>query len=164
MELFKILPVILIVFISGCTAQVDKTRTPPTETQQQTPDQTNQETPTQQPTEQGTLQGDVISQEQPPPTTKEFTIEADDSGFYKDGQMISSIQTSNGDMVKITFQVRSQGVYYGGLDFRGCGQNSGGTVPGGSTIVQFTADSTCTITSYWPSSGVVKSNLQVIVS
>ncbi len=115
----------------------------------------------------GTLQGEVTPpvKEQPAaPTTKEFTIEADDRGFYINNQDISSVSANKGSVVKITFQVRSQGVYYGGLDFRGCGQDTPNTSPGSSASVQFTADNTCTITSYWPSSGVVKDSMQVVVS
>jgi len=98
------------------------------------------------------------------PAEQTFLILADDKGFYINSQKTSSILAAKENIVKITFNVSAQNVYYGGLDFRGCGQNSGWTKPGSSTILQFTADSTCTITSYWPSSGVVKSKLQIIVS
>jgi len=54
-------------------------------------------------------------------------------------------------------------VYYGGLDFRGCGVNTPTIPPGGSTSIQFTAGSNCQITSYWPTSGVVKSSFLVSV-
>lgn len=109
---------------------------------------------------------EIIQPTIPPLTsqTKEFTIEADDVGFYLNNQEISSISVSKGERVKITFNVRSQGVYYGGLDFKGCEQNTGSTKPGDSASIQFTADNTCTITSYWPASGVVKDTMQVIVS
>ena len=122
---------------------------------------------------QGTLQGEVSPQTTPtlastptPPalTVKGFTIEADDDGFYRDGQKITSVSVSKSDAVKITFKVREAGTYFGGLDFRGCGQDTPDTRPGASAEMQFTADSTCTITSYWPSSNVVKKSMQVVVS
>ena len=97
----------------------------------------------------------------PKPAT--YILEADDAGFYDNNVDVSSISAEKGAAVTITFNVRSTGVYYGGLDFRGCGQTSGGTLPGGSTTVSFTADTSCTITSYWPSSNVVKDTLQVSV-
>lgn len=115
------------------------------------------------PPSQGVLEGQVTSPP-PLPSVKEYAIEADDSGFYMGTQQISSLSVAGGDEVKITFQVRQTGVYYGGLDFRGCQQSSGGTLPGSSTVIQFIASDTCTITSYWPSSGIAKSNLQVTVS
>ncbi len=168
MNILKVLPIILIVFISGCAAQVSETKT--TQQVQETPTETQpiQEAPTQ-PTE-GTLQGEVVpTQEQissipPLPTVKEFTIEADDRGFYLDNKDISSVSASKGELVKIMFKVKMEGTYYGGLDFRGCGQDTPDTRPGVSTEMQFTADSTCTIVSYWPASNVVKDNMQVVVS
>jgi len=110
------------------------------------PNQTSQETPP----------------EMPPPVT-EFPIEADDRGFYINGADTGSISAGSGEELKITFNVRTTNVYYGGLDFRGCGQDTEKVSPGGSTTVEFTAASTCTITSYWPSSSRVKDNLQVVV-
>lgn len=167
MEVLKTLPIILIVFISGCTSQLGETASP--QQQEQAPvKQPVQEGPQQSP-EEGALQGEVTQQEQPPsppplPTVKEFTIEADDKGFYIDNKDISSIPASKGNVVKITFTVREAGTYYGGLDFRGCGQDTPDTKPGASVEVQFTAESTCTITSYWPASNVPKDSMQVIVS
>jgi len=113
-------------------------------------------------------EGEVLLEEKPAPVpepTPEFvyTIEADDQGFYIDGQDISSITASSGATVKISFKVRSKGVYFGGLDFRGCGQTTAKVSPGSSTTVEFTPTSSCTITSYWPVSNRVKDNLQVIV-
>ena len=97
------------------------------------------------------------------PSVKVFVIEADDGGFYMNGADTSSISASSGENLKITFNVRTTNVYYGGLDFRGCGQQTDRVSPGGSTTVEFTATNTCTITSYWPSSSRVKDNLQVVV-
>lgn len=106
------------------------------------------------------------TQETPPemqPVATAFLIEADDRGFYIDGNDVSSISDGSGEALKITFNVRTQNVYYGGLDFRGCGFLTEKVSPGGSIIVEFTPTSTCTITSYWPSSNRVKDRLQVVV-
>lgn len=65
--------------------------------------------------------------------------------------------------VQLTFNVRSENVYYGGLDFRGGPVDSGTILPGGSKTVTFTAESDFTITAYWPSSGVVKYHIPVSV-
>ena len=167
MELFKALPVILIVFISGCATQISETTqvptTPAQEQIQEIPPQ-----PTPQPAGESTLQGEVTptQQEQPPPlpTVKEFTIDADDRGFYIDNKDTSSVPVLKGEIVKITFKVREAGTYYGGLDFKGCGQDTPDTKPGASVEIQFTADQACTITSYWPASNVIKDSMQVIVS
>ncbi|MDP3991886.1 MAG: hypothetical protein Q8P79_00030 [Nanoarchaeota archaeon] len=111
----------------------------------------------------GEQQQQTETQPEPQPSVKEFSIEADDSGFYIDGADIGSISAGSGETLKITFNVRTTNVYYAGLDFRGCGKTTEKVSPGGSTLVEFTAASTCTITSYWPSSGVVKDRLQVVV-
>ncbi len=105
-------------------------------------------------------------QEPPPiirPEATEFFIEADDRGFYIDGADVGSISAITGETLKITFSVRTTGVYYGGLQFKGCGQDTGKVAPGDSATTEFMASSTCTITSYWPSSSRVKDRLQVVV-
>ena len=97
------------------------------------------------------------------PSVEEFTIDADDNSFDMDGQDLSSITVSSGSLVKITFLVDPVQVYFGGLDFRGCGQNTGKVAPGGSVTVEFTATSSCDIKSYWPASNRLKDTLQVVV-
>lgn len=99
----------------------------------------------------------------PEPTTEQYTIGADDYGYYQNGQTITSLTVGKGNTVQITFQVSATKVYYGGLDFRGCGQNTATVPPGGSIQVSFTADTTCTISSYWPTSGVLKASLLINV-
>ncbi|MEW6722265.1 MAG: hypothetical protein AB1324_03315 [Candidatus Micrarchaeota archaeon] len=96
----------------------------------------------------------------PAAETKEFTVEADDNAFYPP----SPIQVNEGDMVKITFVVRSSNVYFGGLDFRSPKFKTAALKPGESGSVEFVADESFTITSYWPASGVRKSDLSVEVS
>lgn len=165
MDILKVLPIILIVFVSGCAAQVSETTTQPQEQEITQPTQPLPEAPTQ-PTE-GTLQGEVTpTQEQPPPlpTTQEFTMETDDNGYYTNGQKKTSISATKGDIVKITFNLRTSGIYPAGAEYRGCGTQSPSAPPGGTTSMQFTASSTCTITAYWPASGVAKASIQVVVS
>lgn len=101
----------------------------------------------------------------PPVTVRYFTIDADDAGFYigTAGTKVSSISVGKGDDVRITFNVRPAGVYYGGLDFRGCNATAASAMPGNSTAMRFTAQDPCIITSYWPSSGVAKDRLSVAV-
>ncbi len=94
---------------------------------------------------------------------KELLIEADDSGFYINDEEVTFIKLNRGDDARITFQIRSQGVYFGGLDFRGCGQQAVAGKPGESVKMNFMAEETCRITSYWPSSGVKKADLDVLV-
>ncbi len=116
----------------------------------------------------GTLQGEVIAPqaERPPqlPATKEFSIQADDSGYYINNQKTTTISADSGNLVTINFTVKQAGTYYGGLDFRGCGHDTDDIKPGDSVSIQFTASSACGITSYWPVSNFPKSTLQVTVS
>lgn len=88
-----------------------------------------------------------------------FSVEADDNGFYPS----RAIEVEKGTKVKITFKVRSSGVYYGGLDFRSDKFKTSAIPPGRSTTVEFTADNSFIITSYWPASGVKKAELKVEV-
>lgn len=130
---------------------------------------TNQETATakefaDEETETEEIHSEIVKEEdKEDESVEEFTVEADDKGFYINGEDISSIRVPEGTHVYITFQVRSKGVYYGGLDFRGCGESSGGTKPGKSTEIEFTASDDCKITSYWPSSGIAKDTLHVLM-
>lgn len=91
--------------------------------------------------------------------TQSFIIEGDDSGLYP-----SEIKVKKGDGVEITFKVRSSGVYFGGLDFRGSPYFNTGTIkPGESKTIKFTASETFNFSSYWPASGVLKATGKVIV-
>ncbi|HEX9741076.1 MAG TPA: DM13 domain-containing protein [Ignavibacteriaceae bacterium] len=108
---------------------------------------------------------DVVQEESAKiPEVKEFTILADDYGFYIDGEDLNSISVNSGGNVKINFNVDSERVYYAGLDFKGCGIDTGKINPGNSVIVEFVPTSNCVITSYWPSSSVIKDRLNVVVS
>lgn len=100
--------------------------------------------------------------EESAPGKNALTIEADDAGFYTGGNKISSIQVVKNEEVEITFVVRKTNVYYGGLDFSGNGIKKNAK-PGGSTLFSFTAEKDFSISSYWPSSGVLKDTLDVRV-
>lgn len=97
-------------------------------------------------------------QEQQPEAPKEpgivsFTVVADDNGLYP-----QTVTVPKDAIVNITFKVRTQNVYYGGLDFRSTKFNTGTVKPGGETTVQFTADESFTYTSYWPVSNRKKAD------
>ena len=119
------------------------------------------------PQEQGGLGG--IStvpapQEQQPEAPEEpgivsFVVVADDNGLYP-----QTIVVPKGVPVELTFNVREQNVYYGGIDFRS-GKFSTGTVLAGKEItVQFTADESFKYASYWPVSNVIKATGNIIVN
>ncbi len=95
----------------------------------------------------------------PMPKAEVIVIEADDNGNYP-----TSITVNEGDNVKVTFKVREDNVYYGGLDFRSSYFNTGKIRPGSSKTVEFIADKTFTYTSYWPSSNVKKADGTVVVT
>lgn len=99
-----------------------------------------------------------------PQPRKTLNIDADDNGFYINNEEVERINVDSGDLVDITFNVRTQDVYYGGLDFRGCKESTAPAKPGESVKFEFSAEENCTITSYWPSSGVKKADLEVIVA
>ncbi len=93
-----------------------------------------------------------------------FTINANDTGFYMDSMNISSVSVNKSAMVNITFNVSSTGVSSQGLRFRGCGQETNATEPGNSTSMQFIANESCNITSYQPIIlDIRKADIEVIV-
>lgn len=97
--------------------------------------------------------GKLVCENKEQPTinmqVKEFTVEADDLGLYPDG---GTLTVNKNDKVKITFKVRNDKVYYGGLDFRSNVFNTGKVLPGATKTVEFNAENTFTYTSYWPAS------------
>ena len=97
----------------------------------------------------------------PPPTQqiRFITLEADDLGFYP----VSSVTVAKNTQVKLTFKVKTENIYYGGLDFRSAKFKTPQILPGESTTVEFVADASFTITSYWPASSVKKANLEIVV-
>src|SRR3989344_6893241 len=105
----------------------------------------NPETPADNPPE--TIPEPQIVPEPPAPQVYEYTIEADDRGFYPG----DDITVNKGDTVKITFNVRTTNVYYGGLQIKSKYFDTKSIKPGASKTVEFTAVDTQKITSYWPS-------------
>lgn len=102
----------------------------------------------------------VVEPEPAAPSVKEFTIEADDKGFYPS----NTITAAKGELVRVTFKVRTSSVYYGGLQIKGKLFNTGDIKPGQSATVEFTADFDSTFASYWPSSGVKKADGKIDVT
>ena len=98
---------------------------------------------------------------EPKQKTEKFEIEADDDGFYVDDKRISSISVSKDSKVEILFKVKSSEVYFGGLDFRGNGIDTGKVDRGSSTNFEFVANNDFTVKSYWPRSDRLKSVLGV---
>lgn len=94
------------------------------------------------------------------PQEEAFSLEADDSGFYPS----PTITVPRGIKVKLTFNVRTTNVYYGGLDFRSSKFTTGQVMPGKQTTVEFTVDEAFVISSYWPASGVKKADLNVALN
>lgn len=103
---------------------------------------------------------EIQAEESLPETqVKSFTIEGDDNGLYPD-----SIEVNIGDKVKITFVVREQGTYFGGLDFRSdVWGDTGKVAKGDSTTVEFIALESFEFKSYWPASNKLKATGQIVV-
>lgn len=93
------------------------------------------------------------------PTLSEFKLEADDRGFYPSGL----ITAAKGSKVKITFVVRAENVYFGGLDFRSPKFKTGTVKPGGTASVEFLADESFEFQSYWPLSNTLKATGKVVI-
>lgn len=94
----------------------------------------------------------------PSPQVTALTVEADDYGLYP-----ATITVPKGATVRLTFKVRSQNVYYGGLDFRSSKFSTPKVSPDENYTVEFIADSTFGYTSYWPASGVKKADGTVLI-
>jgi len=69
-----------------------------------------------------------------------------------------TVNVNQGDKVVITFNVKSQGVYHGGLEFKSADPviESDPIQPGSSGNVTFTATKSFKFTPYWYQSGVKK--------
>ena len=95
----------------------------------------------------------------PEPGMRTFAIRADDDSF--DPPMIT---VNRGDLVTITFMVSSTNVAFDGLDFRSQEFSTGPTDPGSSATVEFTAEESFDISSYWPNSSFKKTDMTVVVN
>jgi len=96
-----------------------------------------------------------------PATSKpqSFTLAADDSGFYP----ANTVSVPKGTQVSITFRVKTENVYYGGLDFRSSQFQNASALPGQLASVSFIANNSFLITSYWPNTGQRKADLTIEV-
>ncbi len=91
--------------------------------------------------------------------TREYTIEADDNGFYP-----STIKAKVGDEVIIHFKFRDDSIYFAGLDVKGPFPDIKYKLRGQQPVTaNFTMLEETKITSWWPSSGVKKAMLTVQV-
>ena len=88
--------------------------------------------------------------------TKTVSITADDTSATPD-----TVNVNQGDKVVITFNVKSQGVYHGGLEFKSADPviESDPIQPGSSGNVTFTATKSFKFTPYWYQSGIKKDYL-----
>ena len=90
---------------------------------------------------------------------KEFSIEADDNGFYP-----GTIKVKIGDKVKINFKFRDDSIYFAGLDVKGPFEDIKYNLKGEQPVTrEFTMKDETKITSWWPASGVKKATLTVEV-
>lgn len=91
--------------------------------------------------------------------TAEFTVEADDNGFYP-----GILKAKIGDNVKINFKFKDNSIYFAGLDVKGPFDDIKYKLKGEQPIArEFTMKDEMRITSWWPSSGVKKATLVVEV-
>ena len=101
----------------------------------------------------------VLAAKAPEQTVEEFSAMVNDSRFEP-----KSITVKNGSLVKITFNVETANVSFGGMDIRSSEFETGTIAPGESKQVQFTAKQGFTVTGYWPKSSNRKGDLQVNVT
>ena len=88
---------------------------------------------------------------------KEFTVEADDKGFYP-----GTLKAKINDKVKINFKFKDDSIYFAGLDVKGPFEDIQYRLKGEQPIArEFTMKDETRITSWWPSSGVKKATLIV---
>ncbi|MBI2597792.1 MAG: DUF4382 domain-containing protein [Candidatus Diapherotrites archaeon] len=101
------------------------------------------------------IKAEEVAQQQ----LKEFEIFSDDRKFEP-----NEITVPEGDLVKITFNVPTSGVSFGGEDIRSTQFNTGVVKPGSSKTVEFTAPAqSFQAKSYWPGSSILKATLTVKV-
>ncbi|HSX15248.1 MAG TPA: cupredoxin domain-containing protein [Candidatus Saccharimonadales bacterium] len=107
-------------------------------------------TPKENSTDQATTQTSTPTEQA---GTKTVAITADDTSATPD-----TVNVNQGDKVVITFNVKNQGVYHGGLEFKSADPviESDPIDPGESGNVTFTATKSFKFTPYWYQSGVKK--------
>ena len=178
MKLISIISLLIVLLLVGCTAEeqtvmVQKETLP---TQQQAPVTTvvqeKQPEPVKAPVVEKPVEEKIVPSlppavaPKPTPSTEEYTIEADDAGFYSsEGSKITELAVKKDTPTKLTIQVRSNGVYFGGLSFRSdkYDLNSGGVKPGAEKTMDFTAAANFKLSSYWYLSNRWKGDLSIKV-
>lgn len=144
--------VLLMIFVVACAQQQIQPRPLPPVPAPAQPEAAPAPTPS--PAPQQTTPASTTSS-----GTAQMTIEADDSGFYP----TNHIDVKKGDQVSITFKVKTTNVYHAGLSFNGGKFYSPATSPGDSWTLNFVADSSFKVGSYWPSSSVHKADFSINV-
>lgn len=66
--------------------------------------------------------------------------------------------------MNLTINVKTTGVYFGGIDFRGNSIDTGTIKAGEFKTITFTADNSVTLRGYWPSNGQQKNVFIAIVA
>jgi len=107
------------------------------------------------------VESDYIPPKPEPQTgVSEFTVEADDKGFYP-----GAIKAKIGDKVIIHFKFRDDSIYFAGLDVKGPFNDINYKLNGEQPVTrEFTMKEETRITSWWPASGVKKATLTVEVA
>jgi len=103
------------------------------------------------------VQSDFVPKATQQEGIREYTVEADDNGFYP-GKIISRI----GDNVTIQFKFRDHLIYYAGLDIIGPFPDVKYRIGDKQPITRsFVMQQETVIKSFWPSSGIKKAELIV---
>ncbi len=91
--------------------------------------------------------------EQTPPAAKilNLSVTADESAATP-----PQFKVARGTTVNLTFNVKNEGVYYGGIDFRSSVISTGTIYAGQSKTITFSANQSFNFLSYWPASNVQK--------
>ena len=154
---YLIVGIVMSLFVLGCAPAMEEIAPVPSVPQLTEPEPKTNPPVVEEETAPTPL---VTSEEAEPeaPSLHEYTLEGDDYGFYP-----ATLELQKGILTKLTLTTRSAKVYYAGLDFRSSYFTTGKVPKGESKTVEFTPEKDFTITSYWPSSGVKKAELKVIV-
>ncbi len=87
---------------------------------------------------------------------QEFTVETDDNGWYPTG-----ITVKKGIPVKLTIQIRTTNVYFGGADIKSDEFNFPNLKAGDVKVAEFTPTRSFGVENRWPNNAVLKGTLQI---
>jgi len=99
-------------------------------------------------------EAEEVMEEEMGPAVMEFSFQVDDSGFDP-----KNITVNKGDTLKLTFVFNKSNIYFAGLDIK---SNAFETLKyrtsdtSNEKTVEFTAESTFTMSAYWPASSKLK--------